>query len=102
MIDFGQALKNLKNGTTVTRRGWNGPNQFLTLQEPDAHSKMALPYIYITTVQEDLVPWLASQTDLLSDDWAVAQAVNREFSPAPQAMEPPPEHSGDSASVTNE
>jgi len=30
---------------------------------------MTLPYIYITTVQGDLVPWLASQTDLLAADW---------------------------------
>jgi hypothetical protein len=32
---------------------------------------MTLPFIFISTVQGDLVPWLASQTDLLADDWAL-------------------------------
>ena len=30
---------------------------------------MTLPYLYMRTVQGDLVPWLASQTDLLAEDW---------------------------------
>jgi hypothetical protein len=42
---------------------------FLELQVPDANSKMTLPYIYMSTVTGDLVPWLASQTDVLADDW---------------------------------
>lgn len=67
--DFGWALGRLKDGFKVQRSGWNGPGQYLQLQEPDAHSKMTLPYIYITTVQGDRVPWLASQMDLLADDW---------------------------------
>jgi hypothetical protein len=70
-MDWGQALNRLQNGLSVFRAGWNGPNQFLTLQRPDEHSKMTLPYIYITTVQGDLVPWLASQTDQLAIDWWV-------------------------------
>ena len=32
---------------------------------------MSLPYIYITTVQGNRVPWIASQTDLLSQDWYI-------------------------------
>lgn len=39
--------------------------------KPDIHSKMTLPYIYMSTAQGDLVPWLASQTDLLFQDWEV-------------------------------
>jgi hypothetical protein len=54
-----------------SRRGWNGPGQFIELQVPDEHSKMSLPYIFITTVQGDRVPWLASQTDLLANDWYI-------------------------------
>jgi hypothetical protein len=54
-----------------SRRGWNGPGQFIELQVPDQHSKMTLPYIFITTVQGDRVPWLASQTDLLAKDWYI-------------------------------
>lgn len=71
-FDFSEALTRLKDrrGTrSVSRRGWNGPNQSLTLQRPGKQSKMTLPYIYIKTVQGDLVPWLASQTDLLATDW---------------------------------
>lgn len=54
-----------------SRRGWNGPGQFIELQIPDEHSKMTLPYIFITTVQGDRVPWLPSQTDLLARDWYI-------------------------------
>lgn len=68
-FDFGHALQVLREGGRVSRTNWNGPGQFLELQEPDEHSKMTLPYIYITTVQGDRVPWLASQTDLLRSDW---------------------------------
>ena len=71
MTDFGSALEGLKEGVSVTRKGWNGPGQYLTLQVPDEHSKMSLPYIYIKTVQGELVPWLASQTDLLAEDWKI-------------------------------
>ena len=70
-MDFGDALKRLKAGDHVAREDWNGPGQWLKLQRPDANSKMTLPYIYISTVQADLVPWLASQTDLLAEDWRV-------------------------------
>ena len=69
MFTFGTALIHLKAGKKLTRRGWNGANQHLELQVPDEHSKMTLPYIFITTVQGDRVPWLASQTDLLAEDW---------------------------------
>lgn len=72
-MDFGAALLNLKQGRKVTRKNWNGRGQFLELQVPDQHSKMTLPYIFITTVQGDRVPWLASQTDLLASDWLIAK-----------------------------
>ncbi len=69
--DFGDALMHLKMGDKVTRAGWNGKNMWLALQVPDAGSKMTCPYIYMRTVQGDLVPWLASQTDILANDWYV-------------------------------
>lgn len=68
-MTIGQMIIALRRGKSVSRKGWNGPGQKLTLQLPDSHSKMSLPYIYITTVQGDLVPWLASQTDILAEDW---------------------------------
>lgn len=69
---IGWAVKQLQNGARVTRRGWNGPRQWLALQVPDGGSFMTLPYVYIRTVQGDRVPWLASQTDLLACDWQLA------------------------------
>ena len=68
-MTFSEALSILKGGEAVQRRGWNGKGMFIMLQLPDEHSKMSLPYIFMFTAQGDLVPWLASQTDLLSDDW---------------------------------
>ena len=71
MADFGQAIEDLKNGGRVARQGWNGQGMWLELQVPDEHSKMTQPYIYIKTVQDDLIPWLASQADMLADDWVL-------------------------------
>lgn len=68
-MNFGGAIVALKGGNIVARKGWNGKGMWLKLQVPDAHSKMTLPYIYMKTAQDDLVPWLASQTDILADDW---------------------------------
>ena len=67
--DFGWALNALRGGKRVCRQGWNGKGMWLALQRPDEQSKMTLPYIYMRTVQGDQVPWLASQTDMLADDW---------------------------------
>lgn len=69
MRGFGDALQALKQGKRVYRNGWNGKGMWLALQVPDAHSKMTLPYIYMSTVTGDLVPWLASQSDILAEDW---------------------------------
>jgi hypothetical protein len=68
-MDIGQAVLCMRAGNKVARKGWNGAGQSLELQTPDEHSKMTLPYIFITTVTGDLVPWLASQTDILANDW---------------------------------
>lgn len=74
-VDFGTALANLKAGNKVQRDGWNGPGQYIELQKVDESvgypGKMTLSYIYIKTVRGDLVPWVASQTDLLADDWRI-------------------------------
>ena len=72
---FGWALRQLKKGLKVARKGWNGKGLWLELQRPDAHSKMTLPYIYMNYPKGDKyhdgcrVPWLASQTDMLEEDW---------------------------------
>jgi len=69
---FSWAIEHLKAGGAVQRIGWNGKGMWLKMQTPDANSKMTLPYIYMSTAQGDLVPWLASQTDILSEDWVSA------------------------------
>lgn len=72
-MNFGEAIQELKRGNRVCRTGWNGKGMWLELQTPDANSKMTLPYIYMKTAQDDLIPWLASQTDVLAEDWQLAQ-----------------------------
>lgn len=68
-MTFSQALESLKGGTRIQRENWNGKGQYLAIQHPDQLSKMRRPYIYIRTVDGELVPWVASQSDLLGDDW---------------------------------
>jgi hypothetical protein len=76
-MNFGGAIAHLKNGSKVARDGWNGKGIFIELQTPDEHSKMTQPYIFINTMglqnenAKGLVPWLASQTDMLAEDWRV-------------------------------
>ncbi len=81
-MDFGKALELLKSGKKVARKGWNGKGIYIEMQRPDAHSKMTLPYIYIVTnglvtdnpdAPKGVVPWLASQTDMLAEDWIEVQ-----------------------------
>jgi hypothetical protein len=71
--DFGFALSQLKMGNKVARKGWNGKGMWLVLQVPDERSKMTRPYIYMSTVDAALVPWVASQTDLIDEDWFVVK-----------------------------
>jgi hypothetical protein len=76
-MTFGLALEALNKGLKVQRAGWNGNGLWLELQRPDAHSKMTLPYIFMSypadakTTPGARVPWLASQTDMLAEDWRI-------------------------------
>lgn len=78
---FGDALMYLKQGHKLRRKGWNGKGIFIELQRPDENSKMTEPYIFIDTTGLETdnpdapkcrVPWLASQTDMLAEDWELA------------------------------
>ncbi len=76
--NIGWALTQLRAKYRVRRTGWNGKGMWLALQVPDEHSKMTLPYIYIeypvghpAYPNGSRVPWLASQTDILADDWEI-------------------------------
>jgi hypothetical protein len=90
-LSFGEALIALREGKRVTRAGWNGAGQFLYYVPANSYpaSRNTLntmagifpddmvpyrDYIAIKTVQNDVVPWVASQTDLLADDWFVLEA----------------------------
>ena len=83
-MDFGQALDLLKNGTLVARTGWNGKGAFLYLVPgstftvnrppllgiyPEGTGISYLPHIDMKTADGSCVPWPASQTDILADDW---------------------------------
>jgi hypothetical protein len=72
-MDFGYAISQLKNGKTITRNGWNGKGMWLRLQVPDTNSKMTLPYVYMKTADNNQVPWLASQSDILAEDWKLVE-----------------------------
>ena len=69
--DFGWVLRELMKAPNkkFARRGWNGKGMWISLQVPDAHSKMTQSYLYMKTAQNLLVPWLAAQSDMLSEDW---------------------------------
>lgn len=85
-MNFGSALDNLKQGKLVARAGWNGKNMFLFLVKGSTFvvdrepllSIMGIgtvvqycPHIDMKTADGKVVPWLASQTDILAEDWEV-------------------------------
>ena len=79
-MNFGEAIEEMKAGKRLARNGWNGKGIYIQIQFPDINSKMTSPYIYMDTtgLQTDnsaapkvVVPWLASQTDMLAEDWEV-------------------------------
>lgn len=79
-MDFGAALRALKAGQAVRRRGWNGKNMWLIHVSAAEyklesrrflHPERQLPFIAMKTADSAMVPWLASQTDMLAEDWEV-------------------------------
>lgn len=69
--DFATALRYIKDGWKAQRAGWNGKDMWIALQMPDEFSKMRRPYIYMCPADGQLVPWVASQSDLLAEDWII-------------------------------
>lgn len=91
-MSFGDAIKALKLGQKVARKGWNGKGMWLvlvpgtqaaTLRDDSPYAKATglqvceiLPHIDMWTTNAEgrramLTGWLASQTDMLSDDWSI-------------------------------
>lgn len=77
LLTFSSALVEVKLGKKIQRIGWNGAGLVVKIQRPDENSKMTLPYLYIEypenakTTPGARCPWLASQTDILAEDWQV-------------------------------
>jgi hypothetical protein len=85
-MPFGTAISCLKKGMKVSRAGWNGKDMFLFLVPgstfkvnraplmgiyPEGTEINYCPHIDMKTADGSVVPWLASQTDVLSEDWGV-------------------------------
>lgn len=88
MFDFGEAIKNLKNGRKVARQGWNGKGMFLFLVSGSTFKVNRPPllgiypegteinyhaHVDMKTSDGMIVPWLCSQTDMLAEDWLVVE-----------------------------
>lgn len=74
MMDFGDAIRAMKQGCHVSRKGWNGKGMFLYLEAwGDAKDEAGYePCIVIRNAVGELQPgWLASQADMLATDWEV-------------------------------
>jgi hypothetical protein len=90
-MNFGQALEQLKSGKRVSRAGWNGKGMWLVLV-PGSTIPVAVdrplgiaapelvgsdlvyqPHVDMFTAAGTVVPWLASQSDLLAEDWATVE-----------------------------
>ena len=82
---FGEAIRRLKVGQKVSRNGWNGKAQYIQLAtgisyksadgeivncEHDAIGNKAIAFVGTSGVQ---MGWLASQADMLAEDWVVVE-----------------------------
>lgn len=78
-MDFGDAIRALKMGRRVSRAGWNGKGMWLVLIHPGnaMHTSTAggfdmQPCIGMKTADDKMQPgWLASQADMLGEDWGL-------------------------------
>lgn len=70
-MNFGQALEALKAGYKVNRKGWNGKGMYLGIIEGGGFRDgfRVQDFIYMKTADDKIVPWLASQSDMLAEDW---------------------------------
>jgi hypothetical protein len=86
MKNFGEAIEALKQGKLVKREGWNGKGMFLFLVKgskfkanrppilgiyEEGTEVNYCPHIDIKTADDSIVPWLASQLDVLAEDWII-------------------------------
>jgi hypothetical protein len=74
-MKFEEILPQLRLGLSACRNGWNGKGMYIQIQFPDSNSKMGLPYFYMLTANGQFVPWVASNLDLLCEDWQIVENV---------------------------
>lgn len=90
-MDFASALRALKtDGALIARQGWNGKGMFLFLVDgskfkvnrapldkifSEGTEISYRPHIDMKTVNGEIVTWVASQSDLLADDWFVISQI---------------------------
>lgn len=81
-LSFGDAVAALKEGLRVAREGWNGKGMWLGLVDTGYYDvgfsvvgeiNLLLPWIGMKTADNKFVPWLASQTDVLAEDWQIVE-----------------------------
>ena len=87
-MTFGLAIEAMKKGHKVARAGWNGKGMFLYHVPANAYPAQTgaaksywgedakVPYgayVAMKTAQDNVVPWLASQTDILANDWQIVE-----------------------------
>mgnify|MGYP003437782849 CR=1 FL=1 len=84
-MDFGETIKILKSGKKMARKGWNGKSQYIQLAtgisyktasgevvncEHDTIGNKAIAFVGTSGVQ---MGWLASQADMLAEDWILVE-----------------------------
>ena len=78
-FSFGEAIKYLKRGFKVARKGWNGKGLYITLVSGenwamDKHENTVCEkrdWLGIKTVDDQFMPWVPSQSDVLAEDWII-------------------------------
>jgi hypothetical protein len=78
-MTFGLAIEAIKKGLHVQRKGWSGKNMWLVLVKSSNYtvdyvrsgSCEICPWIGVKTADDKFIPWLASQSDMLAEDWQV-------------------------------
>lgn len=85
-LSFSDALEHIKAGGKVARSGWNGKDMFVFLVPGSTFKVSRAPllgiypegteinyhaHIDMRTADGQIVPWLASQTDILANDWGI-------------------------------
>lgn len=77
-MNFSEALTLLKKGNRIYRKGWNGKNLWVVIKFPTSPISQ-VPHIYMKTKENEYVPWSASQTDILANDWEIVKKNQMEY-----------------------